>query len=750
LIWDTHFSDPKTGIVGYNINAADEKACTICHDPHAASKFEQSFAKNIAEAWGNTELFHGDYQNFPTRDSQSCARCHSGTEHVKWINGLEDWSLSADEARVVGCGTCHDLTVLNDSGDGFDLGALRDYVREEIFFPPFPTEENADTFKPIDPVRFGLATETLGSDAFCVGCHLGRGGKGDVDEEIADNIGTSGSISRNDNHHGYAAATRYGNMAKGGYEYDQRANADGQYLYSSKFEHVADYDDCNECHSVHSGTISFSDCGGCHVASDGLPVENEMDLWDIRMPGSSADYDGDGNSTEGVYYEIEGLWLILQGQLDALLGTPTADDDAGSVNIDGNSTNYDRLAKAQYNLNFADMFGDNFRDNGAYAHNPAYVIELLYDSLDDLDDGLQNDSVAGSLGIARDDDGHFDAAAEAFRHWDLIYNEEEQVFEDGSVPSQCNKCHSSEGAAYFLENDTEKETYDRQDTEGVSAGLACEACHFPSLGGGAPVGSAIIPDTVTFPSGAVQDLNNSSNICMTCHQGRESGQSIDDAIADNPGGPYSFINIHYFPAAATFFGSGVNGGYEYNGMTYVGQWSHTSSRADCKGCHVDQAPEHDFVLVTPTTSCGCHGSPLNDFTSIRLPSPGIDYDGDGDVTEGIYGEIWGTTSQDATHPADSTSIVGSLFAEIETYAANVIGVPIQYDAHSYPYYFNLGDISYGNRYTQFDASLLKAAYNYQMIQKDPCGYIHNADYHLQLLIDSIQNLGGDVSAYTRP
>jgi hypothetical protein len=246
------------------------------------------------------------------------------------------------------------------------------------------------------------------------------------------------------------------------------------------------------------------------------------------------------------------------------------------------------------------------------------------------------------------------------------------------------------------------------------------------------------------------NLDNSSNICMTCHQGRESGQSIDDAIADNPTGPYSFINIHYFPAAATFFGSEVNGGYEYADKSYAGQWSHTNSRADCEGCHVKEAPEHDFVLVTPTSSCGCHGDPVNDFTTIRFPSPGIDYDGDGDATEGIYGEIWGTTDQKATHPADPESIVGKLFSQIEVYASNVIGVPIQYDAQSYPYYFKLGETSYGNRYNEFDAALLKAAYNYQMIQKDQCGYIHNAEYHLQLLIDSIEDLGGSVDVLTRP
>jgi hypothetical protein len=47
--------------------------------------------------------------------------------------------------------------------------------------------------------------------------------------------------------------------------------------------------------------------------------------------------------------------------------------------------------------------------------------------------------------------------------------------------------------------------------------------------------------------------------------------------------------------------------------------------------------------------------------------------------------------------------------------------------------------------------LLKAAYNYQVSHKEPCGYIHNADYIKQLLIDSILDLGGTVpGGITRP
>jgi len=43
--------------------------------------------------------------------------------------------------------------------------------------------------------------------------------------------------------------------------------------------------------------------------------------------------------------------------------------------------------------------------------------------------------------------------------------------------------------------------------------------------------------------------------------------------------------------------------------------------------------------------------------------------------------------------------------------------------------------------------MLTAAYNYQVGLKDPCGYIHNADYIQQLLFDSIVAMDGtpDVS-----
>jgi hypothetical protein len=45
---------------------------------------------------------------------------------------------------------------------------------------------------------------------------------------------------------------------------------------------------------------------------------------------------------------------------------------------------------------------------------------------------------------------------------------------------------------------------------------------------------------------------------------------------------------------------------------------------------------------------------------------------------------------------------------------------------------------------------VKAAHNFQLSVKEPGAWAHNFDYAAQLLIDSIENLGGDVSPYVRP
>ncbi len=121
---------------------------------------------------------------------------------------------------------------------------------------------------------------------------------------------------------------------------------------------------------------------------------------------------------------------------------------------------------------------------------------------------------------------------------------------------------------------------------------------------------------------------------------------------------------------------------------------------------------------------------------IRGPLSTADYDGDGDTTEGIAGEI--QTFND------------KLYAAMQDYAANVVGKAILYNPAAYPYFFEDTD---GNgeingeeaAFTAWTPRLLQAAYNYQYVQKDPGAFAHNGKYVIQFLYDTLSSLGQKVT-----
>lgn len=124
---------------------------------------------------------------------------------------------------------------------------------------------------------------------------------------------------------------------------------------------------------------------------------------------------------------------------------------------------------------------------------------------------------------------------------------------------------------------------------------------------------------------------------------------------------------------------------------------------------------------------------------------GADYDGDGDTSEGIKGEI--------------DTVIAAVYAALQD-AASATGAPIVYDSHTYPYFMNdtngngvvdEGEATNGNQYKgNFTPRLLKAAYNYQFVVKDPGGFVHNGKYLIQILYDTLADLGADVSGLVRP
>jgi hypothetical protein len=117
----------------------------------------------------------------------------------------------------------------------------------------------------------------------------------------------------------------------------------------------------------------------------------------------------------------------------------------------------------------------------------------------------------------------------------------------------------------------------------------------------------------------------------------------------------------------------------------------------------------------------------------------IDRDGNGNVTEGL--------AQEVEHLRER------LLAAIMDYAKTVPKKAIVYNADVYPYFFvdtnsngvaDADEARFPNRYNAWTPRLLRAAYNYQFVRKDPGAFAHNPIYTIQLLHDSLTDLGEKV------
>ena len=435
-----------------------------------------------AHADFTAEAFTHWNEEDPAEVPTSCAKCHSSTGYQDYLgaDGTEANVVDNPGAIQTGvtCVACHNSATQNKSS---------------VIMPS------------------GLELTNLGAEARCIECHQGRQSTVGVNAAIekaavADLDTVSADLGFQNIHYYAAAASKYGTLAKGGYEYDGKS-------YDANFAHVEGYQSCIDCHSSHTLELKVSNCAECH--EDVAAVE---DLRDVRMAGSEVDYDGDGDIEEGIYYELAGLqeslYTTIQAYASEVADSPVVYDAASHPYffIDGNGdgiTDEDevngdnrfaswtpRLVKAAYN------YQTSIKDPGAYAHGGKYIIELLYDSIEDLNSALAEPTDLTAAN--RIDHGHFAGSEEAFRHWDS----------EGVVPGNCAKCHSGNGLPTFL-------------SEGVNVsaqpanGFQCSNCHDDLQ-----EFTRYQVEEVKFPSGALLSTDDpDSNLCINCHQGRESGVS---------------------------------------------------------------------------------------------------------------------------------------------------------------------------------------------------------------------------------
>ncbi|TQM93860.1 hypothetical protein [Roseinatronobacter monicus] len=175
----------------------------------------------------------------------------------------------------------------------------------------------------------------------------------------------------------------HGSEVRGGFQYPGKT-------YAGRFAHMPSANTCVACHDVHSTEVETDGCVACHRGVE--------DIRDIRT--RHLDFDGDGQISGGIHTEIVGLQEQLYAALqtyaaevaDAPIGyaTGTFPYFFNDINADGQISPDEaafpnryqswtpRLLKAAYNYQVSK------KDAGAYVHNPAYMLQLLYDSLESL------------------------------------------------------------------------------------------------------------------------------------------------------------------------------------------------------------------------------------------------------------------------------------------------------------------------------------------------------------------------------
>lgn len=285
----------------------------------------------------------------------ACATCHSG-EGFRDFHGLDGTPAGVvdgpiNTGGVVDCGTCHNAGLA----------------------------QVADVTLPS-----GVVHPVSGVEASCLTCHQGRAAGATVAGAIAGmgDDDPNGELRFINPHYATAAATWLGGYGKAGYHYDGRE-------YSGRFFHARPVASCNSCHEPHTLEVEFEPCLTCHEAN--APDE-------IRISRQS--YDGSGNTGVGIMSDIAAnsqlLMEMLQAYTDEVVGVPVIydgnrypyffADSNGDGEIDMNSEGrpipYDawtpRSLRTAFNWKLVTA------DPGNYAHNPAYSLELLYDSIEDL------------------------------------------------------------------------------------------------------------------------------------------------------------------------------------------------------------------------------------------------------------------------------------------------------------------------------------------------------------------------------
>jgi hypothetical protein len=327
----------------------------------------------------------------------------------------------------------------------------------------------------------------------------------------------------------------------------------------------------------------------------------------------------------------------------------------------------------------------------------------------------------------------------------------------------CQRCHTSTGVSNFLNNPT---TYDPANnsfthlsgwtnsnkTSPQNELLYCWGCH-----SNAGTGQLRDPGPLTFvytnnATATYPDVGH-SNVCIACHTGRETGDSIKNFPATTDFSNRSFINSHYLSGGGTVF---EKTGYTYGDRSYDSTpegFVHDKLGVSATG----EAAADAFIAANNLSKSGpcavCHlTSQELGRKSSHAFSPFTEYAA-GDVALNAVCVNCHPTRGAGTN-AKITWFEGTWKLRIDA-ALNALSAQLAIKGFNfttgYPYFANKNWLSPGD--TDITGNTtgkhnMGAAFNYNLLVHDPGAVAHNRFYTRRLIYDSIDWRDDNVLNYS--
>jgi hypothetical protein len=323
-----------------------------------------------------------------------------------------------------------------------------------------------------------------------------------------------------------------------------------------------------------------------------------------------------------------------------------------------------------------------------------------------------------------------------------------------SVAQDCVRCHVAKGFTQYVGSNFTNISPVGVASDKTSEPLTCNACHNTDSASNPGFTIRAVSNVTAYynySSAATKKLivkfdrfygekpfyyppvpvdNAGSNVCITCHTGRQSGATIKAAA--NAGLNFSnasFINSHYMSAAGSLYQS--TGFYFYTSTRYLPGSAATAhsyagtepnygvpggGNGPCVACHMNStAPKHSFKPY--------------------------ERDSSGQITN------WEATVCWQCHQYDVTFVQGQqdgFAASLDTlqYLLKLKG--IYYNA-TYPYFFKSeGPYTSANAFKDWNSvypdkgvNVMGATFNFNLMKREPGAWAHNPVNTKRLLWDSI-------------